>query len=891
MNGFKMFFWTLWSILLVFQESHGHLLSPELGTLIVTYQTDQGGQRLDRIRFWLINDQQERTLYPKKDEFVSNSHTPNERTVVITHLPAGHYRIEFLIPNRDQLFEEVPPRDIKLSPGEVIKIDQTIRLNLVSLLSFQPNNELAAMIINREPYPGSTPFIGPPPHYTPPPPSRYSSPTSIPPPRPPESAPPRMNLANFSLISNQQAAWKLMLQGRLIYSAEGSVTNIPVPAGRDYVIQAENIEGYSFYTTPKVPFNIAPGQNVQMKLIYQRDSGYIKLQGEIPPQVTNFTITLYPQEEDKAPMRNTLTATKGKVYWDSGPLPTGEYVLSFTIPNLSTPIENLRFIVEKGSRKIIQIPPFVQKGSLQIITDSSQALFTLVSEGGAIIGQGRGYNYTFKDLNQGSYIVQFSSSNPDLTPVNVSQQVFVNNNQNSQLRIKYIRMGKLTINSKENLRINLQPVGGQNEVLRETLTKPTRTFQLPEGEYILNYQFLKGEQKLSKPINIRIRASSLQSLSLPFDEIKKSEKPQSGIEVITNLENGSFTLHDLNLEKTSHFQGKSTFIPLQAEGKFRLVFDPIPAYQTPNPLTFTHQEGDHTFIEVTYTPGDALVEVPAGIAIIGDPFSDDPQNEHPAREVYIPLFSIGVFEVTNGEFAHWLNQAFQSQKVMLGTENLEGYILNKEGLIICKTMKANLLSQLTVQKQDNLISVTPIPGKENYPIIEVTWYGAQAYCQDKGYRLPTESEWEKAAGMSLPNENEKPRRFKYGFGQDTIDRTWANYRDTNLPLGEPRVLTTPVGFYNGINTLPLTAQDRTPVKTNLAKSPAGAFDMSGNVWEWVASGGKSKDKSHTSYKIVKGGCYDSSAQGVRVAERLLLTLEYSDIYTGFRVAKNKVASE
>ncbi len=110
-------------------NTYGQELLPDLGTLVITYQTDQKGQRLDRIRFWLINDREERTLYPKKDEFVSNSHTPNERTVVITHLIPGHYRIEFLIPNTDQIFEEVLPRHIVLNPGSVIKIDQTIRLS------------------------------------------------------------------------------------------------------------------------------------------------------------------------------------------------------------------------------------------------------------------------------------------------------------------------------------------------------------------------------------------------------------------------------------------------------------------------------------------------------------------------------------------------------------------------------------------------------------------------------------------------------------------------------------------------------------------------------------------------------------------------------------------
>ena len=113
-------------------------VSPDTGTIIVTYQTDltasetseqinPARKRFDRIRFWLINDQEERTLYPKKDEFVSNRHAPNERTVVITHLPVGDYRIEFLIPNTDQIFEDPPVRHATLSAGGVVKIDQAIR--------------------------------------------------------------------------------------------------------------------------------------------------------------------------------------------------------------------------------------------------------------------------------------------------------------------------------------------------------------------------------------------------------------------------------------------------------------------------------------------------------------------------------------------------------------------------------------------------------------------------------------------------------------------------------------------------------------------------------------------------------------------------------------------
>ena len=72
--------------------------------------------------------------------------------------------------------------------------------------------------------------------------------------------------------------------------------------------------------------------------------------------------------------------------------------------------------------------------------------------------------------------------------------------------------------------------------------------------------------------------------------------------------------------------------------------------------------------------------------------------------------------------------------------------------------------------------------------------------------------------------------------------------------------------------------------------------MSGNVWEWVADwftdnyvealdSVNPKGPQSGTNKVVKGGCYDSLADGVRVTERLGLKPDHTDAFTGFRVAK------
>jgi len=141
-------------------------------------------------------------------------------------------------------------------------------------------------------------------------------------------------------------------------------------------------------------------------------------------------------------------------------------------------------------------------------------------------------------------------------------------------------------------------------------------------------------------------------------------------------------------------------------------------------------------------------------------------------------------------------------------------------------------------------------GKENHPVVNVSWKDAKAYCKWAGGTLPTEAEWEKAASW----DDAKKIKRVYPWG-DTFDKNKCNSSESGI--GD----TTPVGKYSPHGD-----------------SSCGAGDMAGNVWEWCADWldenyykGSPRENprgpASGSYRVLRGGAFFSIDRSVRCAFR------------------------
>lgn len=243
----------------------------------------------------------------------------------------------------------------------------------------------------------------------------------------------------------------------------------------------------------------------------------------------------------------------------------------------------------------------------------------------------------------------------------------------------------------------------------------------------------------------------------------------------------------------------------------------------------------------------ALVSIPAGSFVMGYGGKDDEiRRAYPPRRVQLDAFQIGVWPVTNEEFADFA---------------AEGYVTDAEGKGESMVVQAKLMIRGACWRSPGG-PPTSIKALGDRPVVHVSWQDATRYCawlskkHGRTYRLPTEAEFERAA--------KGPNGREYPWG-DVFDAKKTNVRESG---------------HGGV----LRPSD-TP------ENEFGLHDMGGNVVQWCQDwyarslGGEAKNPKGPpsgETRAIRGASF-ASWRGWTYSRTSLLPWQ-STSELGFRVA-------
>lgn len=164
-----------------------------------------------------------------------------------------------------------------------------------------------------------------------------------------------------------------------------------------------------------------------------------------------------------------------------------------------------------------------------------------------------------------------------------------------------------------------------------------------------------------------------------------------------------------------------------------------------------------------------------------------------------------------------------------------------------------------------------VPLAEHAPVVNVSWYEAEAYCNWAGRRLPTEAEWELAASAASPGEvgvDDRKRRYPWGDVPPTAAHANLDAR---------------LGGCVGVDAYPE------------GDSAVGCRQMIGNVWEWTESSfypypGFVMDFPYKEYsapwfgytRVLRGGSWATRPRFAYNTLRNFLQPYRNDLFSGFR---------
>lgn len=305
---------------------------------------------------------------------------------------------------------------------------------------------------------------------------------------------------------------------------------------------------------------------------------------------------------------------------------------------------------------------------------------------------------------------------------------------------------------------------------------------------------------------------------------------------------------------------------------------------------------------------EGMVWIPGGEFTMGSDNQDSKKDEKPPHRVRVDAFWMDATPVTNRQFKAFVDatgyvttaeKAPTLEEIMAqvppGTKPPPKELLVAASLVFKPTSGPVPLNSNRAwwewkegaNWKHPLGPQSSIEGKEDHPVVQVSWFDAVEYAKWAGKRLPTEAEWEFAAK---------------GGKQDVL-YVWGNENfseenpQTNIWQGAfPYKSTKPNGYFG-----------TTSVKS-FNPNPYGLYDMSGNVWQWCLDlyhisyyqeeakkeisinpkGSETSfdpDEPYAKKHVHRGGsflCHDSYCKGYRISARMKTCPDTSLNHLGFR---------
>ena len=321
---------------------------------------------------------------------------------------------------------------------------------------------------------------------------------------------------------------------------------------------------------------------------------------------------------------------------------------------------------------------------------------------------------------------------------------------------------------------------------------------------------------------------------------------------------------------------------------------------------------DLSSLSATKPNHEEMVWIQGGQFIMGSTTNDGRSDEFPRHTVKVDGFWMDVTEVTNAQFKKFVSATGYittaekapdweelKKQLPVNTPKPDDSLLVAASLVFTPPSQPVALNDASqwwswtkgANWQHPEGPNSTIEGKENYPVVHISWDDANAYAKWSGKRLPTEAEWEYAARGKLIN---KP----FSWGDEDVEsgkakaNTWqGDFPDRNTG-------------WDGFKGL-------APVKS-FAPNSDSLYDMAGNVWEWCSdwyrpdyykqllgkisinpkgpSSGYDPDEPTITKRVVRGGsflCHGSYCSSYRVSARMKTSPDTGLVHTGFRCVADK----